>query len=107
MISDQAVVEQIAEGIFDYLKKKNKLYLMSAVSDALVNTDKRELRVYLPRALNSQEKMRVSKLLGELTGSKTAIEFIVDKEIIDGYKIVFGDVVWDGSLSSRLSGLKL
>ena len=107
MSSDQVITKQIAEGIFDYLKKKNKLYLLGSVSDAVADIDRRELKVYFPRQLNSKEKSKVSKLLEGLISSKAKIEFIVDTEIIDGYKIVFGDVVWDGSLSSRLDKLKL
>jgi F-type H+-transporting ATPase subunit delta len=56
--------------------------------------------------LNDQEKQRISKFVEEFTGKKVALDTQVDASILGGLLIKVGDRVMDGSVKSKLEGLR-
>ncbi|MBM3926310.1 MAG: ATP synthase F1 subunit delta [SAR202 cluster bacterium] len=56
--------------------------------------------------LNDQEKQRIGKFVEELTGKRVVLDTRVDASILGGLLIKVGDRVMDGSVKSKLEGLR-
>lgn len=56
--------------------------------------------------LSEAEGRQIAARFGEMTGKKIKIENIVDPSILGGISVRIGDRLYDGSLSTRLSGLQ-
>lgn len=62
--------------------------------------------VYSTYALNDQEKEAVAAEFGQLAHKKIRITNVIDKELLGGLKVIIGDTMYDGSLSSKLARLE-
>ena len=72
--------------------------------DAHYGVERVEVITALP--LGGGDKEKISSRLGEITGSKIAIDAQVDPSIIGGIKAKIGDTLIDGSIRNRLEALR-
>ena len=62
--------------------------------------------VYSSYALNEHEKEAVAAEFGQLSHKVIRVNNIVDKSLLGGLKVVIGDTLYDGSISSKLARLE-
>jgi F-type H+-transporting ATPase subunit delta len=56
--------------------------------------------------LDDEDKERISRRLGEMTGHKIVIDARVDPLVVGGFSAKIGDMLIDGSIRSRLESLR-
>ena len=72
--------------------------------DAYHGVERAEVVAALP--LDDEDKDRISRQLGEITGRKIIIDVRVDPSIVGGFVARVGDTLIDGSVRSRLESLR-
>jgi F-type H+-transporting ATPase subunit delta len=99
--------EEIATGIWEYLKKEKKIELLPEVIAALktrVEEDSTAVMVETAKPLDAHEKNEISELVFEKWNTKQ-VEFLVDPNLLGGMKIQQGDKVLDLSVRAKLEGI--
>ena len=56
--------------------------------------------------LDNEDKERLSRRLGKMTGRKVIIDAQVDPSVVGGFRAKVGDMLIDGSIRSRLESLR-
>jgi len=72
--------------------------------DAHYGIEHAEVITALP--LDDEDKERISRRLGEMTGRKIIIDAQVDPSVVGGFRAKIGDMLIDGSIRSRLESLR-
>lgn len=99
--------EEIATGIWEYLKKEKKTELLSEVIMALktkAEDDNSAVVVETARPLSADEKEEILEMVSEKWNTKQ-VEFGVDANLLGGMKIRQGDKVLDLSVRAKLEGI--
>jgi F-type H+-transporting ATPase subunit delta len=99
--------EEIATGIWEYLKKEKKTDLLPEVIASLkakVSESSLTVSVKTAKALTDEEKGEISEMIMEKWNTKF-IEFGVDATLLGGMKIQQGDKVLDLSVRAKLEGI--
>lgn len=65
-----------------------------------------EVRVTLPYEPSKDEEQELTRLIGEALGKKVVLAIKMDKHVLGGMKLEFGDSVVDGTVRTRLDTLK-
>ncbi len=63
-------------------------------------------RVATARPLSSEERTRLEKILGQLSGRAVALEAVEDPSLLGGVQVRLGDAVYERSLRADLARLK-
>lgn len=72
--------------------------------DAYHGIEHAEVATALP--LDDEDKERLSRQLGEMTGRKIVIDAQVDPSVVGGFIAKIGDTLIDGSIRNRLEALR-
>src|SRR3989344_8818075 len=99
--------KSIAEGVISY-SEKNDAYDVLGMVNKYLDTERRRNRasVYVPKELTKQEKVKVGRLVNQLTGERVdSINYFVDDKLIDGIKFVYKDKMWDFSLQNEIASI--
>ncbi len=83
--------EKILKDFCEYYKRREKIATVSVLA---------------AKELPAGEKEELTRKLEKLTGKKVELRLAVDPEIIGGLVIKIEDCLYDGSLCSKLAGLK-
>ena len=62
--------------------------------------------VFSAAALSDTQKKEITQMLERVTGKKIEAKFSLDASLIGGVRVRVGDTIYDGSLRSRLDGLR-
>jgi len=96
----------IAREIISYLRSKDKLNLISEITDILLKeTDSKLVSVYCANALSDSQKKKVISKFSKHTGSDD-FKFILDESLIGGMIVKYKDKTWDLSLKNSLEKLQ-
>ena len=114
-----AVVDKIfGEGYPEYIVSTVKLlcenrcakHLSRIISEFLLLTREAENRtratVYYVEPLSDEQKAALVEKLMKVSGKTVEAEYVEDKSLIGGIKVVLDDKLLDGSVSGRLSKIK-
>lgn len=78
-------------------------YYISIANEA---TNQASAKVYTAQELSEQDCESIAQTFSKLTGKKIQVEPIVDRKVLGGLRVLIGDRLYDGSLSSKLSNLQ-
>ncbi|WP_423820325.1 ATP synthase F1 subunit delta [Salinimicrobium sp. TIG7-5_MAKvit] len=104
-------VNGVTSGLFEILIENNRLNILPLVASSYerlydemngVQVAKVTTAIPLTPALEAKIQQKVK----ELTGNEAKIENIVDESIIGGFILRVGDIQYNGSVKSQLTGLK-
>ena len=104
-------VNGVTSGLFEILIENNRLNILPLVASSYerlydemngVHVAKVTTAIPLTPALEAKIQQKVK----ELTGNEAKIENIVDESIIGGFILRVGDIQYNGSVKSQLTGLK-
>jgi F-type H+-transporting ATPase subunit delta len=104
-------VNGVTSGLFEILIENNRLNILPLVASSYerlydemngVQVAKVTTAIPLTPALEAKIQQKVN----ELTGNEAKIENIVDESIIGGFILRVGDIQYNGSVKSQLTGLK-
>ena len=100
MRSNESFAEEIANGVIDFLEKRQKMDLLDKVVRILQGKlDSNKVTVLTPRLLGQAEKDKIAKLVHKLIGGNNMdIIFALDTNLLDGIRIESRDKIWDFSL---------
>lgn len=65
-----------------------------------------EAQVYSALALTDAQQKEMRRALEQATGKKIETKFVLDPSLLGGALVRVGDTIYDGSLRSRLQGLR-
>ena len=65
-----------------------------------------QAEIFAPTALNDAQKKEITLALEKLTGKKVETKFSLDANLLGGVLVRVGDMIYDGSLRSRLEDLR-
>lgn len=106
-MNDSTTVQNIAEGLQNFLKKEKKEHLLPQIISVLkskASGEGQSLVVHSGKQLTSQQKVEISQILKQKFGEEVA-EFSVDEKLLGGLKIIMGDRVLDLSYRAKLNSL--
>lgn len=98
----------IAHKIYSYLVKTHQEGLAADVAKKLgeISGNLNKATVITPVVLSPAQKKRATELVARLTKLKEIeIEFKKEPKLVDGIKVIYGDKVWDLSLSGQVESL--
>tara|TARA_R110002020_G_scaffold122487_7_gene278004 strand:- start:16623 stop:17162 length:540 start_codon:yes stop_codon:yes gene_type:complete len=101
----------VTTGLFNILIENKRISLLEEVALkylVLYGEQKGEGVAYVTTAvpLSADMEAKLLKKIAELTPNKVTINNKVDKSIVGGFVLRIGDLQYDASISSKLSGLK-
>lgn len=105
-------IKKILENFVVLLNRENAVSRGEQVLSEFVKLFNKEEGVMVAEVkcltkLDKKNHIRVEKFIKELTGSKTIeLNEVIDKSVLGGLVIHYGDKILDGSLKTRLSRLK-
>lgn len=98
----------IARKIYSYLVKTHQESLAGEVAKKLgeISGNLNKATVITPVALSLVEQKKAVELVARLTKhKKIEIDFKEEPKLVDGIKVIYGDKVWDLSLSGQVESL--
>jgi F-type H+-transporting ATPase subunit delta len=108
---DGTTAEDATADFLKFLIDKGRLVLLPAIYEDYLRTYRRdagivaaEVATAVPLADDLRE--RLAAALARLTGKRVEIEAVVDEAVVGGLKLTVGDRVIDGTLASRLEGVR-
>jgi F0F1-type ATP synthase delta subunit len=108
-MNDSKIIDGLVEGILAYLKSKRQEYLLDDLARKIQQVSKAShiAKVYAPVEFNKEQKLQTQKLIVKLTkDDQLSIDYVVDRKLIDGLKIVYNDKVWDFSLATQIAQIR-
>lgn len=107
MRKNHKIAKAVSQAVIEYLTSKNAVGSLDLIIEYLQKAlGSKKAIVYTPRKLRSSEKERIKGIVGKLVGFKVKnFTFQTDEALIDGFKVVVEDKVWDFSLSGQLKTL--
>jgi len=104
-------VDGLVVGLFNVLVENKRLPLLRdiAAQFAVIYDHHRSIDLAVVTTAVPLTKELESKVLAkvkELTGKETAIENVVDQDILGGFILRIGDLQYDASISSQLNSLR-
>ncbi|UZH56604.1 ATP synthase F1 subunit delta [Salinimicrobium tongyeongense] len=104
-------VNGVTSGLFEILIENNRLDILALVAsnyqrlyDEMSGVQVAKVTTAIP--LTPALEAKIQQKVKELTGNEAKIENIVDESIIGGFILRVGDIQYNGSVKSQLTGLK-
>ncbi len=110
-IAGRLGVSPTTAGLLRLLAKKNRLNLLEEIDEAFgaildKTRGKKAVRLTVSRPMDDAERARIMARIESVTGTRIALEVVVDPSILGGVIFQVGGTIYDGSLLGRLNALR-
>lgn len=110
-IAGRLGVSPTTAGLLRLLAKKNRLNLLEEIDEAFgaildKTRGKKAVRLTVSCPMDDAERARIMARIESVTGTRIALEVVVDPSILGGVIFQVGGTIYDGSLLGRLNALR-
>ena len=93
----------------NFLQKNNLIYFLPQIlvylqQESLKQKNQNTVKISASFKIQDILEVKIKKLTG--ADSKVKTDFLLDKDLIGGFKAEYDDIIYDGSLKNQLNKLK-